>query len=131
MLITIPFSKKQMRIAILVASLACGWPTTEALAHAHLVTAAPGVDTILAGAPTNISLEFDEAVEPRFSGVVVTGTDKVTAKTGPSELKAGHRNVLIAPITDTLKPGKYTVEWHALSADGHKVKGSYAFTIKP
>jgi len=124
-------TKKQMRLAVLATSLACGWPTTEALAHAHLVKETPGADATVAEAPTSISLEFNEAVEPKFSGVVVTGADKVTVKTGQSELKAGQQKVLVVPITDALKPGKFTVEWHALSSDGHKVKGSFVFTIKP
>jgi len=38
---------------------------------------------------------------------------------------------LMVPVTDKLAPGKYTVEWHALSTDGHKTNGTYGFTIAP
>ncbi|AYG61221.1 hypothetical protein CCGE525_00435 [Rhizobium jaguaris] len=39
--------------------------------------------------------------------------------------------VLMVPISGTIGAGTYTVEWHALSADGHKTTGSYTFTVKP
>jgi len=122
---------KQIVHAMLVAGLACGWPIADALAHAHLAKATPAVDATVATAPTSISLEFNEAIEPKFSGAVVTGADKVVVKTGPSAIEAGHKKVLLVPITEALKPGTYTVEWHALSGDGHTVKGSYAFTLTP
>jgi methionine-rich copper-binding protein CopC len=38
---------------------------------------------------------------------------------------------LSVPVIGTLQPGIYTVEWHALSTDGHKTTGSYSFTVKP
>jgi len=36
---------------------------------------------------------------------------------------------LIVPITGKLAPGKYVVEWHALSTDGQDSSGSYSFTL--
>jgi methionine-rich copper-binding protein CopC len=37
----------------------------------------------------------------------------------------------MVPLSETLAPGAYTVEWHALSADGHKTNGAFTFTVKP
>ena len=37
------------------------------------------------------------------------------------------------PITvngTQLAPGDYNVEWHAVSADTHRVTGSYSFSVK-
>ena len=42
-----------------------------------------------------------------------------------------NNTTLMVPVSGTLAPGIYTVEWHALSGDGHKTHGSYKFTIKP
>jgi len=36
----------------------------------------------------------------------------------------------MVPVTGTLADGSYTVDWHALSGDGHKTHGSYTFTVK-
>ncbi|MDU5691430.1 MAG: copper resistance protein CopC, partial [Citrobacter freundii] len=30
----------------------------------------------------------------------------------------------------TLEAGKYTVDWHVVSVDGHKTKGQYTFSVK-
>jgi methionine-rich copper-binding protein CopC len=37
----------------------------------------------------------------------------------------------MVPVTDELVAGTYTVEWHVLSTDGHKSRGTYGFTVKP
>jgi methionine-rich copper-binding protein CopC len=34
---------------------------------------------------------------------------------------------LIVPLTSPLPDGKYTVDWRALSTDGHPTTGSYGF----
>ena len=35
-----------------------------------------------------------------------------------------------APPKAALAPGAYMVMWRVLSADGHKMKGQYSFTVK-
>ena len=37
---------------------------------------------------------------------------------------------LIVPLDQTLEAGKYTVDWHVVSVDGHKTKGQYTFSVK-
>jgi hypothetical protein len=29
-----------------------------------------------------------------------------------------------------LAPGSYRVDWHAVAADTHRIKGSFAFTVR-
>jgi hypothetical protein len=38
---------------------------------------------------------------------------------------------LIVTVTGALPAGAYTVDWRALSKDGHTTKGSYVFTVGP
>ena len=38
---------------------------------------------------------------------------------------------MIVPVTGELKPGKYTVAWHAVGDDTHHVEGKYNFEVKP
>ncbi|HEX8044568.1 copper resistance protein CopC, partial [Rhizobium sp.] len=66
----------------------------------------------------------------KFSGVTVTGPNKEAVKTGEAMLMKSDTTLMI-PITDKLATGKYTVEWHVLSTDGHKTNGTYSFTIAP
>jgi methionine-rich copper-binding protein CopC len=35
----------------------------------------------------------------------------------------------VVPIQEQLPPGDYKVEWHAVSDDTHRVKGSYSFSV--
>ena len=33
-------------------------------------------------------------------------------------------------LKEALAPGGYMVRWHVVSADGHRMKGQYNFTVK-
>ena len=33
------------------------------------------------------------------------------------------------PVSAKLSPGNYTVEWHAVSDDSHRVKGRFSFKV--
>ncbi len=110
-----------------IASLAL---SGQAFAHAHLASATPADKATVATAPKEIDLTFTEGLELKFSGIEVVGPAKEKIKTGEPTLSKDGK-ALTVPVTDTLKPGTYTVDWHALSVDGHKSNGSTSFTIKP
>jgi methionine-rich copper-binding protein CopC len=103
----------------------------QALAHAHLKSAIPAMDGAVKTSPTELDLKFSEGLNIKFTGVTVIGADKKAVATGDAKLGAGDDMTLVVPVSGTLAPGAYTVEWHALSTDGHKTTGSYSFTIKP
>ncbi|AYG69657.1 MULTISPECIES: copper homeostasis periplasmic binding protein CopC [unclassified Rhizobium] len=102
----------------------------QAMAHAHLKSATPAADGTIKSAPSELDLTFSEGLNLKFSGIKVTGSDKAAVKTGEGMLKNGD-TTLTVPVTDKLAPGKYTVEWHVLSTDGHKTNGTYTFTVAP
>lgn len=102
----------------------------QAFAHAHLASATPADKATVATAPKEIDLTFTEGLELKFSGADVTGPTKEKIKTGEATLSQDGKSLTI-PVSDTLKPGTYTVDWHALSVDGHKSNGSTSFSIKP
>src|SRR5688572_15495951 len=99
-----------------------------ALAHTRLVSSEPAIDARLTSSPRRIRLVFSEPVEPRLGGITVTGADSVgirlAASGDPDDVHA-----LIAPVEQPLPAGSYRVHWRAVSADGHPIEGSYAFTI--
>ena len=111
------------------ASLAFVCAATTAIAHAQLEKATPAVGGTVASA-NEIRLEFSEGVEPRFTGVTLTGPGGAiplgAAKTEPS-----NQAVLIVPIAKALAAGAYTVHWHAVSVDTHHTQGTFEFTVKP
>ena len=98
----------------------------QALAHAKLLDASPAADATVA-APTQIVLHFSEKLEPKFSGFeVAAGGAQAAVKTSLGK----DRKTIIGVASKPLAAGAYQVNWHAVSADGHRMQGSYAFTVR-
>lgn len=114
----------------LAAAAICIAFAGQAMAHAHLKSAVPAADGTVKAAPSELDLTFTESLNLKFSGIKVTGPAKAAVKTGEGMLMNGDTTLMV-PVTDKLAPGKYTVEWHVLSTDGHKTNGTYSFTIAP
>ncbi len=121
---------RNLAVAAAIAGMALTGFTGEAFAHAHLTSAVPPVNATVTTAPTELDLHFTEAVNLRFTGVTVTAPDKSTVAIGDARLANGD-TTLIVPIGGKLGAGKYTINWHALSTDGHKTQGTYTVTVKP
>lgn len=114
---------------LLAAAAALLLAATPALAHAHLASSDPADGATVATAPVILTLTFTEGLELAFSGVNVTGPTGGVA-TRPAHLDPGNAEMLVVPFDSALPAGAYTVDWHALSTDGHKTTGSYHFTVK-
>ena len=104
--------------------------SAPAFAHAHLKSATPPVNGT-ASSPSELDLVFSEGLNLKFTGLKVTGPDKKAVSTGNATLGAGGDTTLVVPISAPLSAGTYTVDWHALSTDGHKTNGHYKFTVTP
>jgi methionine-rich copper-binding protein CopC len=103
---------------------------TQADAHAHLESASPAVGSTAVAAPAQLVLHFSEGLELAFSGATVTRRDRMPVAIGGARF-ADKDSTLIVPILATLGAGQVTVDWHALSHDGHATRGSYVFTVQP
>ncbi|GJL42937.1 TPA: CopC domain-containing protein YobA [Enterobacter chengduensis] len=103
--------------------------TPSVLAHAHLTQPIPAADSVVS-APRAITLNFSEGIEPGFSGVVVTDAQKQVIKTGTATRDDKNKAQLTVPLEHALASGTYRVDWHVVSVDGHKTKGSYRFSVK-
>ena len=79
--------------------------------------------------PKEIRIRFNESVLSQFSGIELKDQAGKTIFTGKAAKDPTNRKVLIVPLKVELSPGDYTVEWHAVSVDTHKVKGSYSFGV--
>lgn len=99
---------------------------TPAFAHAHLKQANPA-DGETVGAPKQISLEFSEKLEPKFSGASITDAAGHEVNSGPANVKNAGMTIAVP----ALKPGVYHVSWHAVSVDTHRTEGNYSFTVRP
>jgi copper resistance protein C len=115
----------------IVASLALAAAATAALAHAQLQQAVPAVGGTVTASPREIRLKFSERLEPRFSGIALSTQAGEPVKIGKPAVDPADNSTFIAPISQPLKPGAYTVTWHAVSVDTHKTQGSFTFTLAP
>jgi hypothetical protein len=104
-------------------------PAAGALAHSLLLEAAPAAGAVVAAAPAEIALRFNNRVERRLSRVRLVDA---RGAAWPLALAArGSPGRLTATVPAGLAPGTYTVEWQVLSTDGHVVSGRYEFRLAP
>jgi methionine-rich copper-binding protein CopC len=102
---------------------------SPALAHAALVKTEPPRRAVLAKAPAQVQLWFNEEIESAYASLVVLDTGKnpvteVKPQLAPDDLKS-----IVLPLPE-LVPGKYSVKFRVLSLDGHVIQSSFDFTIK-
>lgn len=118
---------RALRLSIFLAGCLT---TAGALAHAHLQQQLPAAGTEVAASPQVLTLNFSEGIETQFSGVTVTGPQQKTIALGKLQRSDSNKAQLTVPVEQTLTAGKYTVDWHVVSVDGHKTKGQYTFSVK-
>jgi len=121
--------KTSMGAAALVAAILSG--TGMAYAHPELQSADPAIGAVMAASPKQIRITFNETVIPQFSGVEMKDKAGKTIATGKAATDPANKKVLVVPMMEQLLPGEYKVEWHAVSDDTHRVKGSYSFSVAP
>lgn len=110
-------------LAVLVAVLI---PAGPAWAHNSLRTATPARDATLPSAPTEVTLEFMQRLDPTFTTVVLTDAARRKLPIGEPVVTGATSTV---QVTEKLPNGTYTVAYRVVSVDGHPVQGSYPFTV--
>jgi hypothetical protein len=96
--------------------------------HNKLDKSAPAAAEQLAAPPKQIRLWFHERPEPALTSIAVVGTDSTKVATGKVQPTDDPLSVT-APVTGTMKAGRYIVRWKTSGKDGHVIKGSYTFTV--
>jgi methionine-rich copper-binding protein CopC len=99
-----------------------------AFAHPRVVSATPAVGGTVRGAPTEVTIRFNEKLEPAFSTVVVRDSAGKQVDKGDGAVDKKDRLVMRVSL-QPLMPGTYKVEWRAVAADTHKVNGDFTFTV--
>lgn len=111
---------------IAVLTLVWGAIAPPAGAHAVLLGTDPAADQVVSTPPTELVLDFSEGVEVAGDGVRVLDPsgDEVDGVTSTAE-----GTTVRADLPDLDLDGSYTVNWSAVSADGHPVRGAYLFHV--
>jgi copper transport protein len=114
--------------ATAIAILALFTGASTASAHAELLSSFPGNQELLEVAPTDISLQFTEAIDPIEPGIRLVNGDGDDVELGVVD-QSGGSDRMRAAIPDTLDNGTYVVAWQGVSADSHRVRGSFTFSV--
>lgn len=101
--------------------------STVVLAHANLIESNPAPGARLAAPPDEIRLSFDDQIL-EGSTFLVFNSDFETVEMGVFvDETTGQELVSTDPIFS--QSGVYTLQWLAISSDGHPIEGSFAFSI--
>ena len=128
---------RSLRLSLtLAAASALMVAGTAAQAHPKLLSASPAANATITKT-AKIELHFSETLVGQFSGVDLVMTDMPGMKMN-SPMKMGGVAVavgsdgktLVATLQRPLPAGTYKLDWHAVSADTHRVNGSYNFQVK-
>jgi copper transport protein len=111
--------------AVAVVAAACA---TQALAHANLVSTSPPDGAVVASAPTEVRVRFDDPVTVG-PGNAVVAADRSSVLAGSARVNRGGRE-LVLPL-ESLRNGDYSVRWGIVSDDGHIESGLLAFRVGP
>jgi methionine-rich copper-binding protein CopC len=103
--------------------------STSAYAHAKLEASSPKADTVVAAAPKEVRLQFNEQIELPFSKVKLLDQKGVAVETSKLDLDKSDPKAMVATIPP-LRAGSYRVQWSTVTRDGHKVKGEFSFQVK-
>lgn len=102
----------------------------NAFAHAEYKSSVPQKDATVKPAPAAVVIEFDEEVNPKLSLIAVQDANGQRVDKNDSHL-AGDEKHLGVDLS-ALAPGVYKVLWTSVAADdGHKLTGTFNFTVAP
>ncbi|OLE52226.1 MAG: hypothetical protein AUG51_19165 [Acidobacteria bacterium 13_1_20CM_3_53_8] len=121
--------RERRLVAGLVLILVLVLYSSVAFAHAKLLRSQPEANATLKQAPKTVELWFSEELEQSASTIIVT--DQNGKHVDKNNVSLGEGNKKLQIDVEELGPGTYTVEWKALSTDGHTMKGKFTFTVAP
>ena len=121
--------KRVMVGAVMAVPVMCVVHVAPALAHSMLVKAEPPRRALLAKAPAQVRLWFNEEIEGDYASLVVLDAAKHAVTEIPPQLAPDDPKSIVLPLPE-LVPGKYSVKFRVLSVDGHVVESNFDFTVK-
>ena len=103
----------------------------SAFAHAALESTTPAKGAVVAQSIKKVVMQFGEellVLEGKSPNSIIV-SDSHGKKVSTGRVAISGTKISIA-LKAPLNPGKYTVKYRVVSADGHVVSGSYSFTVK-
>jgi hypothetical protein len=124
-----PFCRRRVVSISLLALAGTALGLGDAAAHSRLVKSDPSARAVVATAPKEVKLWFNEQVEPAFAQIWLAPAEgekiALTSRGDPSD-----KRLLVATLPDELPDGPIVIGFHVLSVDGHTIEDKLSFTIK-
>lgn len=127
---------KPIRIMGAAAIAALVAIASPAIAHPRLVSSTPAAQAAVNNV-TQVALVFSERLMPQMSGIdlAMTGMPGMAQHapmkiTGFKTSVAEDGKTLVAAFPKPLPAGTYRLDWHAVSADTHRIAGNLTFTVR-
>lgn len=118
-------------VAAVLAVSALSSPThADALRHLRLLRAFPAKDTTLTSAPDAVRLWLSEPADLAATKITVTREGGGAVPTAAPTRGEARDAPIVATFPTPPGSGRYTVDWRAMSKDGHVVKGTHGFTVR-
>jgi copper resistance protein C len=102
--------------------------TRIAFAHPQIDHAVPPVGSTVTTSPPEIRIFFTQALNPAQSGIDLAADSGTPVTTGRAVVDTADPQQMALKLP-VLAPGKYRVNWHVVSTDGHPLDGHYTFEI--
>lgn len=109
------------------AAIAAPFGTPTVSAHATLERSVPSANSVLEEAPTQIELDFDDAVDADLAALELFDAAGEPLSLGAVTALAD--DIVAAEVDTALADGLYAVRWRVTSLDGHRIDGAFTFQI--
>lgn len=124
---------RRLSLISLAASITVA-SAVPAAAHTRLVSATPAANATVAR-PAQLALTFSETLVAPLSGIEVTMTAMPGMADHPRMPIRGFTTkvdgrTLTAKLPRPLPAGTYELKWHVVSADQHRMEGTYTFNVR-
>ena len=98
-----------------------------ARAHDVLIATDPADSATVDGAPSAITLTFNNSPLDVGSAIVVADSAGETVTEGPGTVSGTD---VVLELDTELAAGDYEVQWRVASSDGHPIEGTFGFTVE-
>ena len=116
-------------VAAALPSLAAARHEAAPTLHLALEKSAPAADEVVTS-PPEIRLWFTQAPQRGVTTIRAADPTGGAVALGDVQEDRADPKVISAPVRGVLAPGRYTVEWRTMAADGHVVGGEFAFAVR-
>jgi copper transport protein len=117
-----------LAVTLFLAGLGVLTAAPAAWAHAVLISTSPADGAVVVRVPARVSATFGEPVGVSADSLRVFAPNGDRVDTGGTRPGSRPQEVTVA-LLPGLGRGTYTVGWHVISADSHRVQGASTFSV--